>query len=54
MLTSGIMCGCLLAVIEGVGIGMQRVFAESTKLEVCEAFRIVAARMCGMQTLMVH
>jgi len=33
MLTSGIMCGCLLAVIEGVGIGMNRMMADGTKLE---------------------
>ena len=33
---SAIGCACLLAVIEGVGIGFQRMMAESsTKLEVC-------------------
>ena len=31
---SAIACGCLLAVIEGVGIGFQRMMAEGTKLEV--------------------
>ncbi|KAL2759291.1 hypothetical protein ACRALDRAFT_2093367 [Sodiomyces alcalophilus JCM 7366] len=29
-----ITCGILLAVIEGVGIGFQKMFAESTKLEI--------------------
>ncbi|MCJ1443251.1 MAG: translocase of the inner membrane [Stictis urceolatum] len=33
MLTSGIMCGCLLAVIEGVGIGFQRMMADQTRLD---------------------
>ncbi len=32
---SAIGCACLLAVIEGVGIGFQRMMAENTKLEVC-------------------
>lgn len=27
-------CACLLAVIEGVGIGFQRMLAENTRLEV--------------------
>ena len=31
---SAIACGCLLAVIEGVGIGFQRMMADNTKLEV--------------------
>ena len=31
---SAIACGCLLAVIEGVGIGFQRMMAEGTKVEV--------------------
>ena len=31
---SAIGCACLLAVIEGVGIGVQRLMAENTKLEV--------------------
>ena len=31
---SAIMCGCLLAVIEGVGIGFQRMMADQTKIEV--------------------
>lgn len=31
---SAIGCACLLAVIEGVGIGMQRMMADNTKLEV--------------------
>lgn len=31
---SAIGCACLLAVIEGVGIGFQRMMAENTKLEV--------------------
>ena len=29
-----IMCGIFLAVIEGVGIGIQRAFAENTRLDV--------------------
>ena len=33
-LNSAIACGCLLAVIEGVGIGFQRMMADNTKLEV--------------------
>lgn len=39
---SAIGCACLLAVIEGVGIGFQRMMAENTKLEV-EAFSDSAA-----------
>mgnify|MGYP000885765413 CR=1 FL=1 len=31
---SAIMCALFLAVIEGVGIGFQRMMAENTKLEV--------------------
>ncbi|MCJ1387574.1 hypothetical protein MMC18_000417 [Xylographa bjoerkii] len=31
---SAIACGCLLAVIEGVGIGFQRMMAENTRLDV--------------------
>lgn len=31
------MCAVFLAVIEGVGIGFQRMMADNTKLEVCEA-----------------
>lgn len=30
------MCACFLAVIEGVGIGFQRMMAENTKLEVSD------------------
>ncbi len=32
--TSAIGCACLLAVIEGVGIGIQRMMAENTRLDV--------------------
>ena len=32
--SSAIMCGCLLAVIEGVGIGFQRMMADNTRLDV--------------------
>lgn len=32
---SAIGCACLLAVIEGVGIGFQRMMAENTRLDVC-------------------
>ncbi len=31
---SAIACACLLAVIEGVGIGFQRMMADNTKLNV--------------------
>jgi mitochondrial import inner membrane translocase subunit TIM17 len=31
---SAIGCACLLAVIEGVGIGFQRMMAENTRLDV--------------------
>ena len=31
---SAIACACLLAVIEGVGIGFQRMMAENTRLDV--------------------
>lgn len=31
---SAIGCACLLAVIEGVGIGIQRMMAENTRLDV--------------------
>lgn len=34
---SAIMCGVFLAVIEGVGIGFQRMFAENTRLDVSPA-----------------
>jgi hypothetical protein len=33
---SAIGCACLLAVIEGVGIGFQRMMAENTRLDVSE------------------
>jgi import inner membrane translocase subunit TIM17 len=33
---SAIMCAVFLAVIEGVGIGFQRMMADNTKLEVRE------------------
>jgi import inner membrane translocase subunit TIM17 len=33
MRNSAIACGILLAVIEGVGIGMQRMMAGNTKLQ---------------------
>jgi hypothetical protein len=36
---SAIGCACLLAVIEGVGIGFQRMMAENTRLDVCSPFR---------------
>ena len=32
---SAIMCAVFLGVIEGVGIGFQRMMADNTKLEVC-------------------
>ena len=32
---SAIGCAILLAVIEGVGIGIQRMMAENTRLDVC-------------------
>jgi len=35
---SAIGCACLLAVIEGVGIGFQRMMAENTRIEVCPPF----------------
>jgi hypothetical protein len=35
---SAIGCACLLAVIEGVGIGFQRMMAENTRLEVGKSF----------------
>lgn len=34
---SAIMCAVFLAVIEGVGIGFQRMMADNTKLEVSNA-----------------
>lgn len=34
---SAIGCACLLAVIEGVGIGFQRMMAEGTRLDVSSA-----------------
>jgi import inner membrane translocase subunit TIM17 len=33
-ISSAIMCGCFLAVIEGVGIGFQRMMADNTRLDV--------------------
>ena len=38
---SAITCGCLLAVIEGVGIGFSRLMAENTRLDVCVFVAIV-------------
>lgn len=35
---SAIMCAVFLAVIEGVGIGFQRMMADNTKLEVCDGY----------------
>lgn len=35
---SAIMCACFLGVIEGVGIGFQRMMAENTRLEVRRNF----------------
>lgn len=35
---SAIGCACLLAVIEGVGIGIQRMMAENTRLDVSSVF----------------
>ena len=35
---SAIGCACLLAVIEGVGIGFQRMMAENTRLDVAQPF----------------
>lgn len=34
---SAIMCAVFLGVIEGVGIGFQRMMADNTKLEVCSS-----------------
>ena len=42
---SAIGCACLLAVIEGVGIGIQRMMAENTRLDVSAGcFLFLAAR----------
>lgn len=38
---SAIMCAVFLGVIEGVGIGFQRMMADNTKLEVCAISIIV-------------
>ena len=38
---SAIACACLLAVIEGVGIGFQRMMAENTRLDVGDAELVV-------------
>jgi import inner membrane translocase subunit TIM17 len=35
---SAIGCACLLAVIEGVGIGFQRMMAENTRLDVSSTY----------------
>jgi len=39
---SAIGCACLLAVIEGVGIGIQRMMAENTRLDVCLLYSVWA------------
>jgi len=39
--TSAIGCACLLAVIEGVGIGIQRMMAENTRLDVSYSSRSI-------------
>ena len=44
---SAIMCAVFLAVIEGVGIGFQRMMADNTKLEVCLTRRIGINRSLG-------
>ncbi len=40
---SAIGCACLLAVIEGVGIGIQRMMAENTRLDVS---RLLTTLIC--------
>ena len=42
---SAIACACLLAVIEGVGIGFQRMMAENTRLDVGILYREAVHRL---------
>ena len=42
---SAIACSCLLAVIEGVGIGFQRMMAENTRLDVSFLLGVIFARL---------
>lgn len=44
---SAIMCAVFLAVIEGVGIGFQRMMADNTKLEVCDGYESPIGRFPG-------
>lgn len=45
---SAIMCGCFLAVIEGVGIGFQRMMAENTRLDVRQDLIPIPALLAQM------
>lgn len=42
---SAIMCGCFLAVIEGVGIGFQRMMAENTRLDVSSTTTLLPSEL---------
>jgi hypothetical protein len=48
---SAIMCGVFLAVIEGVGIGFQRMMADNTKLEVSIVLLNNCQGSCEVQQL---
>ena len=51
-----IMCGIFLAVIEGVGIGIQRLMAENTRLDVSSEHRleVMAAVMLTFHSFLLH
>ena len=52
---SAIGCGILLAVIEGVGIGIQRMMAESTRLDVClSPFLRTPSLTCNYTHILEH
>src|SRR5882757_8041823 len=54
---SAIGCACLLAVIEGVGIGFQRMMAENTRLEVWPSivpFRLFTDLFPRYHNLLLH
>ena len=51
---SAIGCGILLAVIEGVGIGIQRMMAENTRLDVHPSVSSRALPLPAIQTILTN
>lgn len=51
---SAIGCACLLAVIEGVGIGIQRLMAENTRLDVSSSLLLFPPCSLFLDPLSFH